>query len=388
MTRAAETSRPFTAVLAAGGTGGHMFPAQALARVLLARGARVVLITDKRGAGFGPELAQVETWRVAAGGLAGGDLLSKAKGALRLGWGVLQARGLLKRLRPDVVVGFGGYASVPTVFAAGRLGLRIVLHEQNAVVGRANRLLAAKAGAICTSFETVEGLSPAEQAKTVVTGNPVRDPIARLGRQPYGVPGPQDPVRLLVTGGSQGARVFNEVLPYALCRLPAEIKARLRVAQQVRGGDTGAVAAIYDTCGVDAELRPFFEDMPERLKAAHLLICRAGASTVAELAAAGRPAILVPFPFAADDHQTGNARALAEAGGGWLLPQSNLTPESLAERLVQLIGDPAALAQAAGCARAFAQENSAARLAEVVLGGPQPNGAHTRRGPAAGEAAA
>jgi UDP-N-acetylglucosamine--N-acetylmuramyl-(pentapeptide) pyrophosphoryl-undecaprenol N-acetylglucosamine transferase len=286
MSRTAESKRPFTAVLAAGGTGGHMFPAQALARALLARGAKVVLITDKRGGGFGPDLPQVETWRVSGAGVAGGDLLSKAKGALKLGWGVLQSRAILKRIAPDAVVGFGGYASVPPVFAAGRLGLRIVLHEQNAVAGRANRMLAPKASAICTSFEQVAGLAPADQAKTVITGNPVRGAIAALGRTPYGVPGPNDPFRLLVTGGSQGARVFNEVLPYALCRLPEAIKARLQVAQQVRGTDTGQVAAVYETCGVSAELKSFFEDMPERLKAAHLVICRSGASTTAELAAA------------------------------------------------------------------------------------------------------
>jgi UDP-N-acetylglucosamine--N-acetylmuramyl-(pentapeptide) pyrophosphoryl-undecaprenol N-acetylglucosamine transferase len=374
MSRAQRTDRPFTAVLAAGGTGGHMFPAQALARVLLARGCKVVLITDKRGAGFGPELPQVETWRVSAGGVAGGDLLSKAKSAAKLGYGVLQARSILKRIRPDAVVGFGGYASLPAVYAAARLGQRVVLHEQNAVVGRANRMLAPRAETICTSFATVAGLSDADRSKTVVTGNPVRGAIAQLGRQPYGVPGPKDDFRLLVFGGSQGARVFNEVLPYALCRLPEEIKRRLTVVQQVRGNDTTQVEQIYGACGVTAELRPFFEDMPERLKAAHLVVCRAGASTISELAAAGRPAILVPFPFAADDHQTGNARAMTEAGGAWLLPQSALTPESLAERLVELIEDPATLTRAAGCARAFAQENSAERLAEVVLHGRRPNG--------------
>jgi UDP-N-acetylglucosamine--N-acetylmuramyl-(pentapeptide) pyrophosphoryl-undecaprenol N-acetylglucosamine transferase len=246
--------------------------------------------------------------------------------------------------------------------------------------------LAPRAQAICISFETVEGLRPADAAKTVITGNPVRGAIASLGRQPYGVPGPNDTLRLLVTGGSQGARVFNELLPYALCRLPEEIKARLSVAQQVRGTDTTQVAQIYEACGVTAELEPFFEDMPERLKAAHLLICRAGASTLCELAAAGRPAIYVPFPFAADDHQTANARAMAEAGGGWLMPQSELTPESLAERLAALIGDPGTLARAAGSARAFAQENSAARLAAVVLGEPGEDAARPKAN--GGEAAA
>jgi UDP-N-acetylglucosamine--N-acetylmuramyl-(pentapeptide) pyrophosphoryl-undecaprenol N-acetylglucosamine transferase len=352
-------------LLAAGGTGGHMFPAQALARELLGRGIAVALLTDKRGGGFGPDMPQVKTFRISAG-TPSGPLPRRVKGLFLLGVGFFQASRVLKELAPSAVVGFGGYPSVPTIIAAARQKRRIVLHEQNQVVGRANRLLAGRAEVIATSFDPIEGLSETDRAKTVLTGNPVRPAIADVGRQPYAVPGPGDRLRLLVTGGSQGARVFNELLPAAICQLPEDQRRRLSISQQVRGSDLEEIQARYRGCGVKADLAPFFDDMPKRLKAAQLMICRSGASTIAELAAAGRPAILVPFPFAADDHQTGNARAFAQAGGGWLMPQGPLTPESLAERLTSVLSQPALLARAASSARAFAQDNAAKRLADLV----------------------
>ena len=353
-------------LLAAGGTGGHMFPAQALARELLDRGDRVALVTDRRAGGFGPDLPQVETCYVAAGAVTGRDWLARAKGLLRLGVGYLQARHAVRRLKPDVVVGFGGYASLPGVMAAAHAGVPVILHEQNAVVGRANRLLVRRARAVATAFPDVEGLTPADRDKVVATGNPVRGAVAAVGRKPYAVADSEGPLRLLVTGGSQGARVFNALIPQAVCGLPDDQRRRVEVAQQVRGGDHEEVAAAYDGCGVRPTLQSFFEDLPERLRQAHLVICRAGASTVAELAAAGRPAILVPYPFAADDHQTANARQFAEAGAGWLMPQDSLTPEGLAERLGALLANPAALARAASCARGFGFDDSAKRLADLV----------------------
>lgn len=361
-------------LLAAGGTGGHMFPAQALARELIDRGVKVFLVTDSRGGGFGPELDAVGTHHIVAGGLAGGDLFARLLGLGKLAVGYLQARAILRRVKPQAVVGFGGYASVPTALAAQHLGQRVILHEQNQVVGRANRLLAGKASAIATSFETVDGLSEAARAKVVVTGNPVRALIAAVGRKPYGVPTEGGRLRLLITGGSQGARVFNELVPQAVSRLDESLRRHLQVVQQVRGDDHSEVEALYKACGVRAELASYFEDMPERLRAAHLMICRSGASTVAELAAAGRPAILVPFPFAADDHQTGNARAFAEAGAGWLMPQGSLTPDSLAERLAALLANPAMLTRAAHCARAFAHDDATARLADLVCDSLDSNG--------------
>jgi UDP-N-acetylglucosamine--N-acetylmuramyl-(pentapeptide) pyrophosphoryl-undecaprenol N-acetylglucosamine transferase len=356
-------------LLAAGGTGGHMFPAAALARELLSRGVQPVLVTDRRAGGFGPELAeQVETHHIAAAGFAGGDLLAKARSVLRLALGYLQARRIVARTRPAVAVAFGGYAALPTGLAAAHKGVRLVLHEQNAVLGRANRMLANRADAIATSFPEVRGMSEDARDRVVLTGNPVRETIQAIGRKPSAVADETGPLRLLVTGGSQGARVFNELVPDAVARLPESIRQRLQVTQQVRGSDSASVRAAYDAAGVETELKTFFDDLPERLAKAHLLICRSGASTTTELAAAGRPAILVPYPFAADDHQTANAQALAQAGGGWLMPQSTLTPDALAERLRSLFETPSLLTRAAAGALSFAQADSAKRLADLALG--------------------
>lgn len=380
--------RPSKVVLAAGGTGGHMFPAQALARELLSRGIAVVLITDERGGGFGPSMPQVETYRIPAGAMAGAGIVKKLRSVVQLGIGYLQARGHLKRCGAEVAVGFGGYPSVPTVLAAAHRGLRVVLHEQNSVLGRANRLLAPRAAIIATCFKHVENVAEGDRAKLRITGNPVREAIAAVGTRPYAVPGEGDSLRLLVVGGSQGARVFNEVVPAAVARLPEALRKRLIVAQQVPGQETAAVAAAYDTCGVRHDLAAFFTDVPERLAAAHLVISRAGASTVAELAAAGRPAVMVPFPTATDDHQTGNAQALVEAGGGWLMPQSGLDAESLSARLEALLSSPALLTRAAGCAGATAHPHAARELADLVCGQDNGNGEQARRGSANNEAAA
>lgn len=371
-------------VIAAGGTGGHMFPAQALTRLLVERGWKVALFTDKRGKDFGPDLAEVQTHRLSASAVLGTGLWQKGKAALQILRGTIQAKRLLRKLNAKAVVGFGGYASVPTVWAAGKLGLKVVLHEQNAVIGRANRLLAPKAGAIATSFASVRGLAATLQSRIHLTGNPVRAAIAEVGRRPYAVPGPKDRMTLLVTGGSQGARVFNELVPVAVCRLPDAIKSRLKVVQQVRGSDLEEVASTYKACGVEAELKPFFDDMPQRLAQATLMLCRSGASTVAEVAAAGRPALMVPYPFAADDHQRANAEALAVAGGGWVLPQSKLDAATLSAELERLFSQPAVLVRAAGAARAFAVDDAAQRLADLVEGRMKTNGVS----PKAGERAA
>ena len=374
---------PKRVILAAGGTGGHMFPAQALARELIARGLSVALITDRRGGGFGPELPQVQTHHISAAGVAGTGIVKRLQSMIRLGMGYLQARALLKKLQADVVVGFGGYASVPTVMAAARRGLRVVLHEQNAVLGRANRLMAPRVRAIAISFDRVAGFAEADRHKLHVTGNPVRPAIAALGRRPYAVPGGEGRLCLLVTGGSQGASIFNEVVPDAICRLSEDLRSRLEISQQVRGPALNEIAAIYQGCGVSHDLAPFFDDMPARLSAAHLVISRAGASTVAELAAAGRPALMVPYPAATDDHQTANARSLSEAGGGWLMPQSALTAETLAERLQSLLGNLGLLARASRCAQATARSDAAKHLADVVCDVADNNGGEITRREAA-----
>ena len=337
-----------TYVLAAGGTGGHLFPAEALARLLVADGASVHLLTDRRADAFAASVPGVTIDLIRAGQLGGGPLHA-AYGLAELALGMMQARRLLRRLAPASVVGFGGYPSVPTMLAAAQLGLPTLIHEQNAVFGRANRLLAPRARSIATGFAAVHGLRPA---------------IQTVGAQPYAPPA--ETIELLVTGGSQGARVFSEVVPAAVVLLPAVLRARLRISQQARPEDRDTVAAQYQALGVAADTESFFTDMPTRLARAHLVVCRAGASTIAELAAAGRPAILVPYPYAMDDHQTVNAGALAGAGGAWVMPQPEFTAPALADRLAGLFADSAALASAAAAARAFARDDAAERLAGLA----------------------
>lgn len=352
--------------LAAGGSGGHLFPAEALARQLLARGHQVALLTDQRGAGFGQNVPGVETFHLAGQAVLGGGLIGKAQGLLQLLRGTLQAKRLLRRLQPRAVIGFGGYASVPGVLAAQRLGLATLLHEQNAVMGRANRLLAKGAKAIALSFPTTLNLPKGCAARSRLTGNPVRPAIAALAQQPYQAPDHQAPLLLLVFGGSQGAKVFNELVPTAVAGLPVALRQRLRVVQQVRGADADKVAAAYQAAGVTATLAPFFADLPDHLARASLVLCRSGASSVMELAAAGRPALLVPYPFAADDHQRANAQQLAAAGGAWVLPQGTLEPTALSQILASRLTDTDGLAKAAKAARHFAQDDAAASLAHLV----------------------
>jgi UDP-N-acetylglucosamine--N-acetylmuramyl-(pentapeptide) pyrophosphoryl-undecaprenol N-acetylglucosamine transferase len=352
-------------VLAAGGTGGHLFPAEAVARLLVARGGKVHLLTDRRADAFAASMPGVAIDLVRAGRFGGGPLHA-AYGLAELALGVVQARRLLRRLAPAVVVGFGGYPSVPTMLAAAQLGLPTLIHEQNVVLGRANRLLAPRARCIATGFAAVQGLRPADRGRAIHTGNPVRPAIQGVGATPY-VP-PEGAIELLVVGGSQGARIFGEIVPPALAGLPAELRARLRVSQQARTEDKDAVAAQYRALAIDAEIASFFGDMPARLQRAHLVICRAGASTIAELAAAGRPAILVPYPHAMDDHQTANAGEFSTAGGGWTMEQTGFLPAAFAARLTALLNDTAALAAAASAARRFARDDAAKHLADLVQG--------------------
>lgn len=358
------------ALLAAGGTGGHVFPAEALAQVLMDRGWRLGLVTDRRGHAYGGTLGSLETFRIAAGGIAGRGLGSKLRAVAELGLGVIQARAILKREKPAVVVGFGGYASVPTMVAATWLGIPTAIHEQNGVLGRANRLLAARVRRIATSYAHVRHIDAAWTAKVVHTGMPVRAAIAALRDTPYPAMAEDQPIRLLVLGGSQGARVLSEVMPAALAALPEGLRSRLQVSQQCRPEDLDAVRAAYAGTGIDATLDSFFADVPERMAAAHLVVARSGASTVAELTALGRPAILVPYPHAIDDHQTANARAVDEAGGAWLMPQTAFTSDALAGRLESLFTQPGTLARAAGCARAAGRPDAASLLADLVAALP------------------
>jgi UDP-N-acetylglucosamine--N-acetylmuramyl-(pentapeptide) pyrophosphoryl-undecaprenol N-acetylglucosamine transferase len=367
-------------VLAAGGTGGHLFPAEALAGELLRGGGKVHLVSDARADAFAERVPGVETHRVRAGQFGGGP--AHTAHALRdLALGVLQARRLLRRLSPSCVIGFGGYPSVPTMFAAVYLGLPTLLHEQNAVLGRANRLLASRVRRIATGFATTAGVRPTDRARAAHTGNPVRPAILAIGRKSYIAPQRGGPIELLILGGSQGARILSEIVPPGLVGLPTRLREMLRVSQQARPEDLATVVEIYREHRIAAEVRSFFTDVPQRLLRAHLAICRAGASTIAELAAIGRPAILIPYPYATDDHQTANARAFAEAGAGWVIPQSELHVDTLALHLENLLGDRAALATAARCAGDFGRRDATQELArlavELGLGsaaGPRPQG--------------
>ncbi|KAA0688345.1 undecaprenyldiphospho-muramoylpentapeptide beta-N-acetylglucosaminyltransferase [Azospirillum brasilense] len=361
----ADTQRPI--VLAAGGTGGHFFPAEALARELLARGEAVALVTDKRGQAFGDSLPEVTVHRIRSAA-PGGNLLAKMNAAWQMGLGLLGANALMRHLKPAAVVGFGGYPSVPTVYAAAQGRVPVMLHEQNAVLGRANRMLAAAARRIAVAFPEVAAVKEEHRPRLVRTGNPVRPAIAAKRDAAYAVPTPGGPVRILVMGGSQGARVFSEVIPEALGRLPAALRARIHLAQQCRPEDLEAARAAYAGMGLGGlELESFFRDVPDRLAACHLAITRAGASTIAELTCIGRPAILVPYPHAMDDHQTANARQLAAAGAAWVMAQPDFTADALAARLTALLESPDALTAAAQAAHDWGMADAARRLADAVL---------------------
>ncbi len=361
--RASQTGGPI--VIAAGGTGGHFFPAEALASELLSRGCRIALLTDVRSGGLHSEVfAGHDHFTISGAGIAGRGVGRAAKAAVALAAGTLQARTILARLRASAVVGFGGYPCVAPVLSTRLMRRRpaVILHEQNAVLGRANRFLAGRADALALSFADTTRVP--ETAATVVTGNPVRPAIAALIDTPY-VP-PADTVNLLVLGGSLGARVFSDVVPSALVALPQHLRARLAVVQQCRPEDLDRVRAAYADAGIAAELAAFFPDVADRLTRAHLVIARAGASTVAELAVAGRPSILVPLPEAIDDHQSANARALSDARGASVIAQREFSSAALCDRLMLLLDAPDMLAHAALAARRIARADATARLADLV----------------------
>jgi len=353
-------------VLAAGGTGGHVFPAEALAGELLGRGLKVALVTDKRGQAFGGRLPGVALHRIRAG-RPGAGLASRLVAAGEMLLGFLAARRVLRALAPAAAVGFGGYPSVPTMLAAARLGLPTVIHEPNARIGRANRWLLPRMQRVATAFPQVDGLGPLARVRVVETGNPVRPAVLAQRHAPYAAPDANGPIELLVIGGSQGARILGAVVPAALKLLPAPLKARLRLAQQARPEDLDAVRAAYAGSGIAAETAAFFADVPARLARAQLVIARAGASTVAELCVTGRPAILVPYGAATDDHQAANADALAAAGAAWVLREANFTPAALARRIETLLAAPDLLSAAAAAAHRLGRPDAAKRLADLVL---------------------
>jgi UDP-N-acetylglucosamine--N-acetylmuramyl-(pentapeptide) pyrophosphoryl-undecaprenol N-acetylglucosamine transferase len=350
-------------LLAAGGTGGHVFPAEALAETLVRRGRRLALVTDRGDRSYGGMLGRLETHALGLRRM-GSTTLDRALGLASVAASVPRARRLVDRLMPAIVVGFGGYPSLPPVFAATRARIATLIHEQNAVLGRVNRLLAARTRRVATSFPEV-GRVPSG-VETTLVGNPVRSAIRLLRGTAYLPSTHEQPFDLLVIGGSQGARVFTDVVPVALARLTAPLRQRLRVVHQARAEDVARAVAAYQGAGIEATVDAFFADIGERLTRAHLVICRAGASTCAEIACLGRPALFVPYPFAADDHQSANARALAGSGAGWSLGQPGFTAAALAERLTQWMTDPSALIGAAGAAHALGRPDAAERLADLV----------------------
>jgi UDP-N-acetylglucosamine--N-acetylmuramyl-(pentapeptide) pyrophosphoryl-undecaprenol N-acetylglucosamine transferase len=353
-------------MLAAGGTAGHLFPAFALAQELGRRGIAVDLVTDMRGDRYGSGFPARTTYRVPSATPAGRSPIAAVRAMTTLSRGTLAAYRLLGRARPAVVVGFGGYPTIPPLIAARLRRIPTLLHEQNAVLGRANRLLSRRVSAIATSFRTTRFLDGPLQAKARMTGNPVRDAVIKSAPAGYAPPAAGGAFRLLVFGGSQGARFFSDAVPPALVQLPAELRSRLAVTQQCREEDIDRVRTAYAEHGIKAELATFFTNLPELMAMSHLVIGRAGASSVAELAVMGMPSILVPLPHALDNDQLQNATRLAEAGACWCIEQKNLTGERLARTLAQLMSEPVTLAEAATAARAQGRPDAAVRLADLV----------------------
>jgi UDP-N-acetylglucosamine--N-acetylmuramyl-(pentapeptide) pyrophosphoryl-undecaprenol N-acetylglucosamine transferase len=354
-------------LLAAGGTGGHLFPAEALAKALESRGVAVDLATDRRAAAYARQFPAREVHVLPSDTLRGRNPLRLMLTLIVLGYGIFRAMFLLIRLRPAAVVGFGGYPTLPPVLAAWLLRIPRIVHEQNAVMGRANRLLAARASAIATGYPGILARRPELAIKAVHTGNPVRAAVREAAARAYEEPAEAKPFRLLVFGGSQGARIMSEIVPGAIERSTAPIRARIRVVQQCRQEDIGEVKAIYARLSVLADLAVFFDDLPARIADSHLVIARSGASTVAELAAIGRPAILVPLPHALDQDQLVNATELTAAGGALLIRQDEFSAERLAEELSRLLGSPATLAGMAAAARGTGRADAAERLADLVI---------------------
>jgi len=355
-------------LLAAGGTGGHLFPAEALAVALKRRGVIVDLATDERATRYGTEFPARATHVIPSETVRARDPISMARTFSVLGLGVAKAWRLLGRLKPVAVVGFGGYPTIPPLFAATLRRIPTVIHDSNAVIGRANRMLAPRVTAIATTFPGVLDREPKLAAKATHTGNPVRPAVAQAASVPYEIPGSAGPLRLLVFGGSQGARIMSDIVPPAVAQLDPLVRLSLEIVQQAREEDIARVNAAYQSAGVvGAEVAPFFADLPARIAKAHLVVSRSGASTVAELAAIGRPSILVPLPHALDQDQLANANVLAKAGGAILLTQDAFAPDRLAWEIGALAADPERLGVMAAAAKSAGTIDAADRLADLVL---------------------
>lgn len=351
-------------MLAAGGTGGHLFPAEALAHELAARGWQVHLATDDRAERFAGKFPAAAIHPIPSATIGSKNPVSLARAFWRIWRGVREATKVIAKVKPAVVIGFGGYPTLPPLYAATRRGVPAMVHEQNAVMGRANRALAAKVDAIAGGF--LPANSGSNGAKIVVTGNPVRPAVIDAAKAPYVVSAGADRFNLLVFGGSQGAQFFSDAVPAAIALLPEAERGRLHVTQQARKEDAERVKAAYAELGIGAEVSPFFTDMAERIAAANLVISRSGASTVSEIAVIGRPAFLVPYPHALDHDQAANAARLAEAGGAEVHPQATLSPERIAELLGGAMNDPQRLAGMASAAQSVGKADATRLLADLA----------------------
>jgi UDP-N-acetylglucosamine--N-acetylmuramyl-(pentapeptide) pyrophosphoryl-undecaprenol N-acetylglucosamine transferase len=341
-----------------------VFPAVALAAALKEQGDVPILATDARAANYDyPDWLEVKVLSVTS---PSGGLSNKLSAIWNLLKSIFEAAALVQKFKPAAIVGFGGYPSFPSLAIAMARGIPLILHEQNRYLGKANRMAAGAARKIALSFPDTKGIRPADQAKCQLVGNPARPEILALRDAPYPVPKEGEPLELLIFAGSQGARVFSEVVPDAIRRLPEALRQRLRVTQQCREEDIETVKVLYEEECITAELRPFFDDMPKRLSKAHLVLCRSGASTVTELMAIGRPAIYVPLAIATDDHQTLNAQYLEAENAGWLLPSSQFEPEALAARLEYCLSRPEVLEKTAEAAKDLAKVDAARSLTELI----------------------
>ncbi|KKC35604.1 UDP-diphospho-muramoylpentapeptide beta-N-acetylglucosaminyltransferase [Devosia epidermidihirudinis] len=352
-------------ILMAGGTGGHLFPAMALAQELGRRGHVVELMTDHRVESYGADFPASEIHIVPSATPSLSNPIKFLSGGFKILGGIAVAYGMLRRSKPDCVIGFGGYPTFPPFIAANLQGIPGILHEQNAVMGRANRALSRFARVLAMSFPKTK-FADNQTLDKVVTGNPVRDRVRAVSTTPYPPLDSAGPIRLVVFGGSQGAKALSDIVPAAIGLVPVELRQRLQIVQQCRSEDLDRVAESYRQAKVNVELATFFGDLPERIANCHLVIGRSGASTIAELCVIGRPSILVPLPGALDADQKNNALVVEAAGGGWVAEQVTLSPQSLGTRLTTLLADPATLTKAAAAARSLGQPRAVEKLADLA----------------------
>lgn len=356
-----------TIMLCAGGTGGHMFPALSLAKDLLSRECNVVLVTDERAIKYVKETHENMSVVVIPSSTIPAGLIGKVKALILLARGYLKSRQIINKHKPGLAIGFGGYPSLPPMVVAQQKNIMTIIHEQNAVLGKANAYLAPKADRIALSLPDLSSLDETDTMRAVVTGNPVRSEIADLYSHPYNAPDHNDPFNLFVMGGSLGAKVMTKYVPQALAQLPEELRVRLNVVQQCHEEDIPESQGLYVKAGISSTLKPFFDNVPDILKKTHLVIARSGASTVAEVSVAGIPAIYIPYPHHADQQQKVNATSISKNGGAWVVEEKDLTAEMLSEKIAALMNDPQTLFTAADAARSCAKPEATRKLGNLAI---------------------